>query len=130
MFRLPSTPIALQTLSSPEAISLFSGFSRGSRANLWEYQSGLIESYLDEIRVEVEVLLELSRTIIVPLAMRHHHSLCHMHTLAVNAESAASDFSVYHDQALQLAGHLEKLQSAIDQMDAKQKKAEQKKKSA
>lgn len=120
LFNIPSTPEALHHISSPEANSLFSSFFPESSTELRRYQTSRVQAYIDQIKIEADLIIEMGRTMVFPMALSYLQSIQSLSSNDSSSLPPPPAAMLYHDinQFLnELFGQLEQIQQGMNQLD-------------
>jgi glutamine synthetase len=91
LLNLKTSPDALPVLKTPEVKALFEKYNVLSERELQSRLDTYLEQYCMSISVEANLMLEMSRTMIFPAAVRYQNELA---STCVNLKSIGYDFDV------------------------------------
>ncbi|NNM30326.1 MAG: glutamine synthetase type III, partial [Akkermansiaceae bacterium] len=104
---LKTTPDALPALTSPEVVEIFEKYGILTEAELHSRQEVYSEQYCGYVNVEANLVAEIGRTVIFPLAIEYAKELAE--ASAVLGGAGRVTMEKVKEQAIALEGALEKL---------------------
>ncbi len=118
---LPTMLDAVETLTTDKSFALFEKFNIFTRAELESRKDVLYETYSKTINIEAKCMLEMSSKQIIPAEIRYVRMLA---DAVLKAEEAGVSATVQRDLLSKVTDELEKMQSALANLEVELKAAQ------